>query len=310
MDDLLGCPMRWALSRHAQITPSQTAEIPTGNTMLGTFCHRIVEQIYTEAGGHIAPDEAERRAAELFDDGVEAMASELLLPGREIELRRARSMIAIAVRRLAEALERTGLTVEATEEFLEVRLNGGPLNGATLRGPADIIARDRTGHPFVIDLKWSGSSRYRREEIEHGEALQLAVYTWMLRRRDADGPGHAGDTGAAGDAGSAYFMLVQGELLSASPLLKGEALESEFDAHDVFERALKGCEERIRQMNDGLLEATGVTEALRLEEEGLKQDKLADALRGEHRERGVLYRRPPCRFCDYGRLCGLESDTV
>gem|GEM_PF-740858 len=309
MDDLLGCPMRWALSRHARIAPSQTAEIPSGNTMLGTFCHRIVEQIYGDAGGRIAPEDAERRAAALFDDGVEAMASELLLPGREIEHRRARSMIAIAVRRLAEALERTGLTVEATEEFLEVPLNGGTLNGATLRdatlrGPADLIARDRTGRPFVIDLKWSGSSRYRREEIERGEALQLAVYTWMIRRRDAADA--AGSTGA----GSAYFMLVQGELLSASPLLMAEALESELTEQEVFERVLRGCEERVSQMNDGLLEATGVTKALRLEEEGIKEEKLAERLRSEHRERGVLYRTPPCPFCDYGRLCGLESDTV
>ncbi len=314
--DLLGCPMRWTLSRHAEIAASSAAEIPSGNKMLGTFCHRIVELMYADGPGRIEPEEAARQAEALFDSGVEAMASELLLPGREIERRRTRRMVALAVRRLAEALERAGLSVEATEEFLEV-----DLDGTTLRGPADIIARDSGGRAFIIDLKWSNSSRYRREEIARGEALQLAVYSWMLRRREAEKREHgaaqrgakagaAADMPDSGTTGSAYFMLAQGELLSANPLLKGETVESELSEEEIFDRALRGCEERLTEMNRGVIEATGVTEAIRRDEEETSEDKLRERLRAAQRERGLLYQKPPCRFCDYKWLCGLEGDTV
>lgn len=308
MNDLLGCPMKWALQNRAHIQPSGAASIPEINTMLGTLCHRIVELLYTESEGRVEPSRAEQRSVELFDSLVESMAARLLLSGREIERRRTRTMVGRAVRSLAEALDHLDLAVESTEEFLEV-----DTGDATLRGPADLIARDRRGRAFIIDMKWSGSARYKREEIKCGEALQLAVYSWMLKRKTAEAPGDAhtqtatdaqnatdAQTGANALSGSAYFMLAQGELLTTSPLAGADALESPADDEEIFERAFHSWKERISQMNRGVLEATGLTQA------GMD----GDPLRADYQARGGLYREPPCAFCDFGWLCGMEQDTV
>ena len=289
MNELLGCPMKWILSNRAKLQASGAADIPHGNQMIGTLCHRIVELLFRDSPPGAV--NVEQQAVELFDDLVGSMASELLLPGRELERRRARAAVGLAVRRLAESLERNGLTVETTEDFLEV-----DVNGVALRGPADLIARDRSGQAFIIDLKWSGSSRYHREEIERGEALQLAVYAWMVRRRESAGD----DDRQHAHAGAAYFMLAQGELLSKSANLAEAAIEAGGDEENIFDRAWTSWEMRLSHLNGGTVEATGVTQA----------DRDADELRQEWRDSGGLYREPPCRFCDYGWLCGLEGDTV
>ena len=64
---------------------------------------------------------------------------------------------------------------ERSEERLEGNLDGIPFTGY-----ADLLLRDKEGNPFILDMKWSGSSRYRKEEVEQGDALQLATYSWLL----------------------------------------------------------------------------------------------------------------------------------
>lgn len=284
LSELLGCPMKWALAGRAGLERPAVASIPAGNTMLGTLCHRIVELIYSGGAQRIDPEHAGKRAGELFDSLLESMASELLLAGREVERRRARETTVRAVHRLASMLEKLGLVVDSTERWLHA-----DVDGVDMRGPIDLIARDKKGRAFIVDMKWTGSARYRREEIERGEALQLAVYCRLVRGTETTPP-----------VGAAFFMLAQGEMLSASPLLGSDALESELDETEILHRALKSWNERLKEINGGLLDATGVTQ----------RDEQRDDLRERYRERGGFYQQPPCHFCDFGWLCGRESDTV
>lgn len=291
MSALLGCPMQWALKYHAGLNVPDTLAVPTGNQMIGTFCHRIIQELYAEPVRQWPPVEAEAKAGELYDSLVGSMASELLLDGNELENKRYRLAIVNAVKQLVGAIDRLGLTVEKAEAWLE-----GDLDGVKFRGKADLLLRDKQGHPFVLDLKWSNSSRYKKEEVEEGSALQLACYAWMMGSVDGESWAHGG-----------YFMLAQGELISASALLREEALCSAYSLPEIWEMGVACSKERLQALNSGQLEAGGVTELLRQAREDLSADQVRALTKSESCRRGLLYQRPSCGFCDFALLCGMAG---
>jgi len=207
-----------------------------------------------------------------------SMASELALEGKELENQRTKNTVVYAVRQLAESICRLGLTVEKSEGKLESSMNGIPFIGY-----ADLILRSRTGDAFVLDMKWTGSSRYKEEEFTKGQALQLASYAWLLKSLEPGKPVHAG-----------YFMLAQGELLSDSDLLGENALSTTRSLDEIWTLASKAWNEDIRKLNDGVAEARGVMEAVK------KIPAVSDDL-------GLIYVSPPCLFCDFEALCGRNE---
>jgi len=291
MSTLLGCPMKWALQYHSGLRSPDTLALPTGNAMIGNLCHRIVNEIYSVPARRISPNEAAAEAARLYDYLLPSMASELELEGNERENQRTKRTVVYAVRQLAESIGRLGLTVEKSEEKLESSINGIPFAGY-----ADLILRSRDGsaeNAFVLDMKWTRSSRYKEEEFTEGRALQLASYAWLLKSLVPDKPDnqiHAG-----------YFMLAQGELLSDSPLLGENALPSTRSLDEIWDLASKAWNEDIRKLNEGTAEARGVMEAMR------KMGKMGKT--PEISGQNSIYVSPPCVFCDFGVLCGLYGQN-
>ena len=134
--------------------------------------------------------------------------------------------------------------------------------------------------PVVIDFKWTNNDKYRREELEEGRAIQLAVYGRLVN-------------GKGGMAPAGYYMLAQRKLLAEPncPL----ATEAVDVARDLAQTALDiAASWKIWQsvISDGRVRATGVDPG-----EGLPQG-LQIALPG------------PCKFCDFKSLCrvGLAAD--
>jgi RecB family exonuclease len=292
MSTLISCPMKWALHYHAKLRVPETLAVPTGNQMIGSFCHRIVQEIYSGKTKNWSPDDAEAKALELYDSMVEAMASELLLEGNEIENRRYRSAIGNAVKQLAAAIERLGLTADKAEERLE-----GDHAGIPFVGYADLLLHDKKGNPFVLDLKWSGSSGYRKDEVKEGRALQLASYAWMIRAASPK----------VSKVHSGYFMLAQGELISDSDLLDDEAIGSEHSLEEIWDMGTKSLDDRFSSLTKGQMEAAGVRDALRQAEEGLTRNKLLKICKTECKQQGLLYLGDLCNFCDFGVLCGRSG---
>ena len=258
--------------------------------MIGSFCHRIIQELYG-TGKHWDAEEASSEAGLLFDRLLPAMASELLLEGNAIERQRYKVAIVEAVRRLTEAINRCQLRVEKTEANMTASINGIPFIGF-----ADLLLRDAEGHPFVLDLKWSSSSKYRRQEVEEGSALQLAAYAWMLKSVEPAEQVHTG-----------YFMLAQGQLISDSPRLNDEVIQSPYSLDEVWQMGVASLNAACSQISDGSLEARGVMELMMAQERALDEDKVREDLILKNQTEGKLYQRPPCRFCDFGRLCGWSG---
>ena len=287
MDTIIACPMKWALQYRAYLRSSDSQSIPSNNKMLGTLCHRIVEELYS-SGKQWEPDEAANETARLYDQLLPSMASELLLEGNAIENLRCRLAIVEAVRQLVEAINRLGLKVEKTEATLEAKIGEIPFTSNV-----DLILQDKTGHPFILDLKWSTSSKYHRQEIKEGDALQLATYAWLLRQEPCQEI-HAG-----------YFMLAQGQFISDSPLLADDRIEPDYTLTKTWDLAQAALNITLDQLAKGSIEARGITKLLAQNRSDQTEEEITETFREDYRAKGMLYRRPLCKYCDYKVLCGL-----
>lgn len=291
MSTMIGCPMKWALQYHAGLHLAGSQMIPSGNQMIGTFCHRIVEELYADTSKQWLADDAADEAGHLYDLLLPSMASELLMEGNVIENLRYRSAIVEAVRQLVMTINKLHLSVEKTEAPLQATVKDLPFIGY-----ADLLLRDVDGHPFVLDMKWSWSSKYRRQEVEDGSALQLAAYAWMLRTVEKTQNVHTG-----------YFMLAQGQLISDSTLLGNDAIASPHTLEEIWDMGIASLNDVLKQLDDGLVEARGIIELLTLVEDGANYEKTKMKFKDQYRDNGMLYQSPPCRFCDFCQLCGWSG---
>jgi len=274
MSTMLGCPTKWALQYHAHLSSMASLSLPTGNTMIGSLCHKIVEDLYTDES-QWNDTNVRQYTSNLFNKRVPQMAAELLEPGRELEKDRYRMSVCDAVDALLHAVEQAGLKVTKTEG----KVDGKALDGIPFKGYIDLLLEDADGQTFVIDLKWSGSEKYKKNEVQEGKALQLASYAWMLRHSDQDwAPG-------------AYFMLAQGEILTDDSRFKTDrVIESELSAKDVWQLGSYTWKSLFKTTKQGELEVSGLWDEKELE--------------AKRQEAGLMYVKSPCIFCDFGKLCG------
>ena len=280
MSTMIGCPAKWALQYHAGLETMDSLSLPTGNTMIGTLCHKVVEELYHHSESWNQSNVRDR-ASELYTELVPQLAAELLEPGRELERERYRFRVCDAVVTLIAAIDRAGLHVVETEGWID----GKNLDGIPFGGYIDLLLEDGDGSRYVIDLKWSGSIRYKSDELEKGEALQLASYAWLLRSDDGVwAPG-------------AYFMLAQGELLTADPRFNAlKTVESPLSVNQIWDKGSKTWITLFNQMKNGDVEVSGI-----LDEEELRESRA---------ENDLMYVSPPCHFCEFGKLCGKTREMA
>ncbi|MDT0169775.1 PD-(D/E)XK nuclease family protein [Pseudarthrobacter sp. BRE9] len=157
-----------------------------------------------------------------------------------------------------------------------------------MKGSADAMGIDTEGRTVVVDLKWTNNAKYRREEIQQGTALQLALYQWAL---------HPGD--APPDDPTAFYLLKQGAFASSHPHF-GTPLPRAVEPAQLWTQAVAAAEFTIEEVLAGRITATQPADDARAESAPDRAQMDADA--GRH------HVKPPCRFCDFGVLCGLKGD--
>lgn len=283
LERLLGCPFAWVLRHAAGIRPGALRAIPEGSRLVGTLAHAVIAALFTERSAW-TPDEAGGRAAALFDRLLPALAAPLQKPGLGLERERARAAIADAARVLAGLIEAAGLTVRGCETPVEETL----AEGVTVEGIIDLLLERAgtgggSGQPVILDLKWSGSDKYRRQEIAEGKAIQLAVYGRLV------GQGEAVPAG--------YFMLAQQRLLACSPdPFPPHAHVPGSDLPVVWRDAWDSRGTRLAGLARGEILAAGIPD-----------DGLSNNGGGGAYEDAALVLSPSCGLCDYSRLCGVGS---
>ncbi len=179
LEALLGCPFRWALEHQGQLRPGRGVDLPAESRLVGSFAHRILQDMLL-GEGHLDPGrataaEATAWALRAFDARVAAEAAPLARPGSEVERDAARSLVGRAAAALVQHLRAGGWTPRAAEEEVS-----GTFAGLPVRGYVD-LALTRGAEQALLDLKLSGA-RWKRQDLEEGKALQIALYASMLGR--------------------------------------------------------------------------------------------------------------------------------
>ena len=314
IEQLLSDPLGWTLERAIGIRHGFSSEVPTGNRMIGTFVHAIVENLVTRgaaANGSLPPTPM---IADTFDRFVPRFASELLLPGQKARLGTIRSTVLASLTCLFTALQNRGITLTGAEaDFThawELTIGGSPRT-VELGGMRDLEGTFDDGRPAIIDLKWSNSGKRYRTMIDEGEAAQLSVYS---RTAEADGDGNPL---------TAYFLLKQGRFVCTDSALdpdftggSDETDDSETDpAGDpagLWPRIEASVEDALTKIATGDFESLsadvyadfGITP----EEKSTDLDKAIKAIKDAASAEGRLFIDKPQRFSAFNIIYGIAGD--
>jgi hypothetical protein len=281
LETFLGCPFKWALHYQAQLRPGEAVNLPEGNRLLGDFAHRVLQDMLCGreklSFATATAKDARAWARKAFDARVALEAAPLVRRGGEVELDRARTLVATAAASLLEFLKRSGWEPVDAERPVE-----GTFAGLPACGYVDLVV-EKDGVEAIVDLKLSGL-RYRQEELEQGHALQIALYASFLGKGRKNLPP------------SGFFILEDGQLLTTD----GKA----FPGATIVEgpsslETLKGSAEGFAYWTKVL--AAGVLPSVK---EGLAWQAPVVAVAGDPPAEDSPARRPPsCGFCDYAELC-------
>lgn len=291
LGNLLGCSLAWVLERKANIRPADADSAPSGNTMIGTFVHKLVEDLHED----LALEQRVVPTPEEIDAKLQALvphlASELLLPGQGARFKNLRTIILDSVMTFFATVSAAGVTIQSMEQGFEkdlaLTVTGAPVT-VPVKGLVDVAGIDDAGRRVVIDLKWSNKDKYRVSEVREGRALQLALYQWALEEEGTP------------TAPAAYYLLKQGTFASTNPAF-GNQLVSHQDPEALWGTAAKAAEFSIEEVVNGRITANPLAEAERVALGGLSDEDIAAAA-------GRYYGKPPCTFCNFSRLCGLKGD--
>ncbi|SDS99035.1 PD-(D/E)XK nuclease superfamily protein [Brevibacterium sandarakinum] len=314
IEQLLSDPLGWTLERALGIKRGFSSEVPTGNRMIGTFVHAIVENLVTRGAAANGSLPTTPMIADTFDRFVPRFASELLLPGQKARLGTIRSTVLASLTSLFTALQNRGITLTGAEaDFThawELTVGGSPRT-VELGGMRDLEGTFDDGRPAIIDLKWSNSGKRYRTMIDEGEAAQLSVYS------------RTAEAGGDGNPLTAYFLLKQGRFVCTDSALDPDftgGLDETDDSETDFGRDPAGLWPRIEaSVEDALTKiATGDFESLSAdvyadfgitpEEKSTDLNKAIKAIKDAASAEGRLFIDKPQRFSAFNIIYGIAGD--
>jgi RecB family exonuclease len=272
LERLLSCHLMWALRHVAHLHPGRAASIPDGNRLLGNLAHALAREIFP-SGHPTAPEDAAYRTHALLDLFIDQIAAPLRFPAQATELAFARGRLPDAMAALSRTLTANGLEVEATEQQVGASFQNGP----TVSGAIDLVTRDVSGDPVIIDLKWTRKARERVEELKSGRAVQLATYGAMLAENR---PYRAG-----------YFLLHQRQFATLrSDGLRGQQIEGVRSLPETWAAILGAWGQWKDKADGGMILALGVESVTEHVPPGLQ-----------------IVREVRCDRCDYSTICRVRG---
>ncbi|MCG2620890.1 PD-(D/E)XK nuclease family protein [Arthrobacter sp. I2-34] len=291
LSTLVGCALAWVLEKKVRLRVAEADEVPTGNRMIGTFTHKVVEELHHDlAAVHRAVPEPGEIDAKI-DALLPRMASELLLPGAQSRLKHLRAVVQETVLKFFRTLSRAGVVIQEMEQDFDkplvLDIDGAAMT-VPVNGKADVVGIDTDGRRVVVDLKWSNRDSYRIREVREGRAAQLALYQWAL------------DDGGGLDAPTAYYLLKQGTFASTHAAF-GNPLEAAQTPDELWQKTVRAASFSVAEVVNGRI-AAGPRRDAELEAAGQPSgEQLAE-------QAGRFHAKPPCNFCKFDTLCGLKGD--
>lgn len=296
LERLLGCPMSWLLKYEANLQVGNLLSITSGEQLSGILAHEVLSGVFDDENWHVQ-DDIEGKANHLFDQLCPQIAAPLLLPGSSLERQRLKKAIAEAAVNLSGLIKQAGFSSVTSETDKDAIVDG-----VALTGRIDLVLKHPDNHDYVIDLKWSRRGPHRRREISEGRSIQLALYSNLLKR----------ETGIPTSGG--YYMIGQRQLFSASrePFPQHTFVDGP-DLDHTFASVLSNSNKHLVHLQAGSIYATGLTSSEETSDT-LEDVEGVDIFSDDDPEERpfrvpdiTMALEPPCRICDFGRLCGKKG---
>lgn len=314
IEQLLSDPLSWTLERALGIKRGFSFDVPTGNRMIGTFVHAIVEELVGRGAPTDGAVPSPQVIAETFDRFVPRFASELLLPGQKARLGTIRSKVLASLASLFTTVQECGITLTRAEAAFthawELTVSGGPWTVA-LGGMRDLEGAIDAGRPVIIDLKWANSGKRYRTMVDDGEAVQLSVYS------------HTAEGSGDGNPLTAYFLLKQGRFVSTDSALdpdftggSGETDDSGAnlggDPTGLWPRIEASVEDALTKIATGRFESLSADVyadfGIRPGEKNTELNKAIKSIKDEITEEGRLFIDKPQTFSAFNLIYGIAGD--
>jgi len=277
LQDLLGCSFKWALSYLGKLRDPEIAALTENVTLMGNLSHEILAEVLRSAPAD--GPAARSLAASLFREIGPKLAAPLFLPGAPVQLAFVRNATVDAAAALVDILKRADLPVVDVE--FPVSDKTGPIE---LAGRLDLVAGDP---PVIVDLKWGGDP-YHRDKLKNGTATQLATYAYIIKKVAGLFPPVA------------YFIIRNQRMIAPkdTPFADVETIAGP-PIHETWDAFLATTLECLETIKTGRFEALAVP----LDDDTgvAKKDELSD---------GRITIVPPCKFCSFGFLCGLNWENA
>jgi len=274
LGSLFGCSFKWLLEQ-LDVSASEVMNFQTDSALIGTLAHQVLEDIFN-AGSIPDSDAAAAQALDTFDRRVPEMAAELLLPENRVKRADIRERVASAARDLVHRFHDAGFERLVCEEWIHTRLDGIKVNGR-----ADVIAYNKEGEAHVIDFKYSNALNYYRKKIAKGSDIQLITYARMIDGKPKP---------------VAYYLIPKQGMVTAFPAFGADTIEISESLDEGWNRLRKTFSHELKRLRRGEAVATGLVD---------EKEREASC-----NDQGLIYESPPCKFCDYAALCGLNGELT
>jgi RecB family exonuclease len=253
----------------------------------GSLGHRLVEVLYQQDAFDVEEAELCDRATAVLAGLYEREGALLLRPGMAFERSQLERQLVSSVVELSRALRAAHLRIVAVEYPIDVTHGA-----AKVEGRIDLVVAHADGTLAIIDMKW-GIARYR-EQLESGQALQLALYAFA----------HAAERAAPALPDAAYFSLKQGKLFGLPSSVLGNAeVVSGPSLADTWQRAERSLSRATQALAARRLPVTGLRHSLPL----LSALGVPEA---EHPTHFQHEAEVACQYCGFDSLCGRRWESL
>ena len=266
-------PHEWVLTYAARLRSGGINEVADGAMLKGRLAHRLFERFFTEhrEWASVRDPEIDRWLTLTIQDLIEKEGAVLLENGRGVDRQQVITTLEHALVRLLGHFRSAGVQTVTSEQTVERSFPGG-----VLHGEADLVVVGPKGDKAVLDAKW-GSEQYRKDEIEAGRHLQLAVYGYALGERAWPSTG--------------YYIVTTGNVVAPDARFFPEALAANGEPVEaVWHKSLVTRNWRLLQFARGEIEVNA----------GAQADAASEPPEG-----GLDSRIEPDRFDEFRWLTGV-----
>ena len=233
LDSLVQHPFDYVCNYAANLREPTYFDKSLVEAVMGNVSHKVFQIMFSE--GTPFKESFDRS---ILECGAVMLLEENVVARKELEVR-----LANGVERLKHFIQQNNLTYIASEQEYSCGWKG-----KSLAAKVDMILKDGAGNPVILDFKNTSAPDSYKKRIARNEALQLAVYKYVVLRSGE----FAGKV-----ARTAYVILPDAEIVTSDDFTSVSPIDlddSKTVAGDLMDLLGNSFDFRWEQLENGVVE--------------------------------------------------------